>query len=251
MERQNLDSEKFSRDRLGDLDFWQPREGYRFSMDSVFLAEFAEPATGPVADLCSGCGVIGILLKARGLAGPFTAVELDEDLTACCRENYQSHRMPGLVLARDLSQPIPELAPGSFSMVVGNPPFTPQGGGRVPPDPSRARARHELSLRSDELWAVAARLLPIGGRLSFCCPPARLDVVFGELNAHALRPKRLRLVHGRDGKNASIALVEARKGGAPQLTVEPPLIVYGAGQEYTPETKAIYARLCGSGAWPA
>ena len=246
-----MDTNQFSRDRLGNLDFWQPRQGYRFSMDSVFLADFATPVKGMVADLGAGCGVVGILLKVKGLSGPFCAVEIDEDAAACCRENYQAHQMQGRVLSRDLSQPLAELEPGSFALVVSNPPFTPAGGGRVPPHPSRARARHELSLKSNDLWSAAARLLPKGGRLAFCCPPARLDVFFTELTAHRLRPKRLRLVHGREDKNASIALVEAAKDGGAQLTVEPPLIVYAEGQEYGPETKAIYFRLFGSEAWPA
>ena len=49
------------------------------------------------------------------------------------------------------------------------------------------------------------------------------------LGAAGLEPKRLRLVHGRQGKDASLALLEAKKGAAPGLRAEPPLLVYGQG----------------------
>ena len=57
-------------DRLGRHYLEQPAGGFRFAIDSVLLADFATPADGPVADLGSGCGVLCVLLAAKGLAGP-------------------------------------------------------------------------------------------------------------------------------------------------------------------------------------
>jgi len=65
------------------------------------------------------------------------------------------------------------------------------------------------------------------------------------LRAERLEPKRLRLVHGRKGRPASLALVEAVKEGKAELLVEPPLVAYGQGQTYSAEVQAIYGRLCG------
>ncbi len=232
-----------TRDGLGRFSLWQPRRGYRFSIDSVLLAAFATPSTGPVADLGAGCGVLCILLSARGLAGPFTAVEIDPLAAACCRANLTAAGLAGRVLEADISDHLEELKAGGFSLVVSNPPFTRAGHGRVSPRPQRARARQELALSAPRLWQEAARLLPRGGRLSLCWPPARLVEAMEELPRVGLMPKRLRLVHGRAGKPASLALLEAVRQGGRQLTVEPPLVVYEKGQEYSPEVKAIYAAL--------
>lgn len=242
---------EFTCDQLGRHRIWQPARGYRFSIDSVLLADFAPRVRGPVADLGAGCGVLCLLLAARGMKGPFTAVELDPLAAECCRRNFAQAGLEGVVLEQDLARPAPELSSGGFALVISNPPFTRRGHGRVPPDPARARARHELSLEAPVLWESAARLLPPGGRLALCCPPARLDEVLAGLAGARLRPKRLRLVHGRLERPASLALVEAAKDGRPQLTVEPPLVVYGRGQEYSPQTAAIYQRLCGPFSPPA
>lgn len=235
--------EGYSTDRLGRLCLRQPLEGYRFSIDSVLLAAFAPAAPGAVADLGAGCGLLCLLLAARGLAGPFCAVELDPAAAACCRHNFQNAGLAGQVLEHDLTRDHPALPAGGFGLVISNPPFGRPGQGRLPPHPGRAAARHELRLKAADLWARAARLLRPGGRLALCLPPRRLAESLAGLLEHKLTPKRLRLAHGRAGRPASLALIEAVKQGGPHLLVEPPLIVYGQGQSYTPEVAAIYASL--------
>jgi len=236
-------AEQVSRDQLGRYSLVQPKQGYRFSMNSVLLADFAPATSGPVADLGAGCGVLCLLLWGRGFAGPFTAVEIDPLAAACCRSNFAAAGVPGRVLEHDLNQDHRHLPAGGFRLVVSNPPFGRSGHGRLPPEPSRARARHELALEAKRLWSLAARLLPPRGRLVLCWPPARLPACLAGLAARRLAPKRLRLVHGRADLPAKLALIEAVKDGGPQLSVLPPLIVYAEGQRYSPEVAAIYARL--------
>lgn len=231
-------------DRLGRHHLEQPAQGFRFAMDSVLLAGFATPASGPVADLGAGCGVLCVLLAARGLAGPFHALEIDPLAAACCERNFARAGLEGRVLTHDLSQPHPDLKPNSFALVVSNPPFGQPGRGRLSPDPARARARHELALTAEDLWQRARELLIPGARLALCWPPSRLPDALGGLAAHGLAPRRLRLVHGRQELPAKIALIEAVKDGGEELGVEPPLIVYEQGQQYGPEVSAIYQRLC-------
>ncbi len=230
-------------DALGRHHLLQPKEGYRFSIDSVLLAGFAPRVSGPVADLGAGCGVLAVLLHARGLAGPFCCVEIDELAARCCGHNLARAGLEGRVLCQDLALPHPDLAAGSFALVISNPPFTKAGHGRVSPRASRARARQELALSAETLWRRAAELLERGGRLALCWPPARLVEALAGLEAAGLTPKRLRLVHGRAHKPASLSLIEAVKQGRPQLTVEPPLVVYAQGQAYTPEVQALYDSL--------
>ncbi len=235
--------EPITRDRLGPHTFLQPRRGYRFSIDSVLLAHFAPVVNGPVADLGAGCGVLSVLLHARGAAGPYTAVEIDPLAADCCRRNLAAAGVPGRVLTHDLRRPHPELKPGAFALVVTNPPFTKTGHGRLSPHPARARARQELDLPAKDLWRLAAELLPRGGRLALCWPPARLVEALAGLDALNLTPRRLRLVHGRATRPASLALIEAVKHAGAELNLEPPLVVYAQGQQYSPEVEAIYRSL--------
>ena len=230
-------------DALGRLCFRQPKDGYRFSIDSVLLADFASLSSGPIADLGAGCGVISVLLHNRGLTGPFFCVEIDTLAAECCRHNLSRAGAEGEVLRQDLDASHPQLKNGAFNLVVSNPPFTKAGHGRISPQPSRARARQELAMEAATLWQRAADLLCRGGRMALCWPPARLVEALSGLDAVGLRPQRLRLVHGRQGKPARLALIEAVKQSKTYLEVEPPLIVYAESQTYTPEVQDLYDSL--------
>ncbi len=238
-----LRPEDVTADTLGSYRFYQPRRGYRFSIDSVLLAFFASVVQGPVVDLGAGCGVLSVLLFSRGARGPFVAVEIDPLAAACCEANFSAAGVEGLVLNQDLLEDHPRLEAEAFSMVITNPPFGRKGHGRLPPDPARARARHELELSAPALWRRAAELLRPGGRLAFCWPPGRLVEALVTLKAVGLVPKRLRSVHGRVELGARVVLVEAIKGGGEGLEIAAPLVVYSSPGVYTPEVQAYYDSL--------
>jgi tRNA1Val (adenine37-N6)-methyltransferase len=50
---------------------------------------------------------------------------------------------------------------------------------------------------------------------------------------------KLRMVHGNDGAEARMVLLELAKGRKRDLEVLPPLFVYGEGNEYSDELKGI------------
>jgi HemK-like putative methylase len=105
----------------------QPERGYRFSIDSVILAGFAAPlCRGAVLDLGTGCGVL-LLLLSRLAPGMFTGtgVDLQEDLLDFARRNFRDNRPDGRLVASpgDFRGEIPGVEPGSFDLVVSNPPY--------------------------------------------------------------------------------------------------------------------------------
>lgn len=229
----------FTNDSLGSLNLKQPRNGYRFSIDSVLLAHFVSLRRGPVIDLGAGCGIITRLLARRGFTGPFTAVEINPQAFYCCQQNLAS--INARLLLHDARQPHQQLIPQSFSLLICNPPFALPGRGRISPNRDRADARHQLSFTMDDLWQAGERLLNTRGRLAFCLPPRLLDMAFSGMAQHGFYAKRLRLVHGRLQLPAKIALLEAVKGGGPELKVEPPLVLYqDINNRMTAELAAIY-----------
>ncbi len=79
----------------------QPRRGYRFSADAVALADFAQAgATDTVLDLCSGCGVIPILMWQRSPFRHGVGVELDAELATLARSNVTQFRLEDKITHR-------------------------------------------------------------------------------------------------------------------------------------------------------
>ncbi|MCK4910688.1 MAG: tRNA1(Val) (adenine(37)-N6)-methyltransferase [Thermodesulfovibrionales bacterium] len=229
-------------DTIKDICIRQRRDGYRFSMDAVFLASFVNArAPGRIADFGAGSGVVGLMLARRYPGAEVTLVELQEGLYALCKENISANGLEGRVKA--LCADIRKLG-GEFEgldLVVSNPPFRKPLSGRISQGREKAVARHELELTLPELVQSASRSLKPRGRFLMVYLPERLADVVAHCRGAGLEPKRLRFVHGRQGAEARMVLIEAVKQAKAALKVEPPLLVYeGRGQTYTAEVQAMY-----------
>lgn len=232
-----------TRDTLfgGRLSILQPRRGYRFSVDAPILAHFAAQAAEPLVDLGCGTGVVSLILAFKFGRGRITAVELQPRLAGLARRNAVDNGLEGRieVLQADLAD-LSALPPQQAASVVCNPPYRRLGSGRLNPDDEQALARHELRATLAQVAGAAAHLLKVRGRLYVVYPAVRLAALMATLKGCGLEPKRLRLVHSRAGEAAVLALVEALKGGGEGLRVEPPLYVYAALGEYTPEVSSYF-----------
>ena len=92
-----------------------------------------------------------------------------------------------------------------------------------------------------DVCAAAARLLRYGGCFAVVFRPDRLVDLTDTLRQNRLEPKRLRFVQHTAADAPSLLLLEARKGGRPGLTVEPPLLHYTDGAE-SAEWQRMYFR---------
>lgn len=104
----------------------------------------------------------------------------------------------------------------------------------------RAIARHELLCTFDDVVRAAARLLRPGGHFYLVHRPLRLPELITKLCRSGLEPKRMRLVYPHIDQAPNMVLLDCVRGGAPELRVEPPLIVYEKDGSYTPELLHIY-----------
>ncbi len=227
----------------GRLRVLQKREGYRLSMDPIFLAHFASPlGEGDSVDLGTGSGVIPMILALRGDAGRIVGVEMQEEIADMALRSIQINGLRDKVeiVCGDYRR-IQEFFPAqSFHHVLSNPPYHPAGSGRESPRPSRRLSRQEVAGSMERVVHAARYLLGTKGRLWLTYPPSRLVHLMDVLRAEGLEPKSLRMVHGRQDLPARMALVESVRGGREGLRVLPPLILYKEGNVYTDELEAIY-----------
>ena len=104
----------------------------------------------------------------------------------------------------------------------------------------RAIARHELLCTFEDVAGTAAKLLRPGGHFYLVHRPLRLPELITTLCGRGLEPKRMRLVYPHADQAPNMVLLDCVRGGAPELRVEPPLIVYEKDGTYTPELLQIY-----------
>lgn len=216
----------------------QPEHGFRFSIDALLLACFAAgPRHRNVIDLGTGCGVVGLgllLLEqekgGQGKSFSVLGVDNNREMIAAAEANaakldLEKRFTPTFGNVSDLRS-LPEFRPGTFDAALCNPPYRPAGHGRMPSDPDRQAAMFETATRMEAFLEAASLALATKGRLYLIHLPEHLPRLLDNLTDARLAPKRLRLVHPCHDKPASLLLLEARKGGKPSLSVEPPLLLY-------------------------
>lgn len=227
----------------GRLRILQKRSGYRFSMDPVLLVYFAGKLRGrKVIDLGTGCGLIPMILASRGDVPQALGLELQEELVEMARRSVQLNGLGDKVtiLQGDFRR-VRQIFPAqSFENVFSNPPYHDPAQGRRSPQPEKALSRHEQEGSIQELVEAARYLLSTKGRLWLTYSPSRLGPLLRALEAGGFAPRRLRFVHGRVELPARMCLLEAVRGGKGEMRVEPPLILYKQGRQYTRELEEAY-----------
>jgi len=237
-------STELTRDTLfeGHLILYQPREGYRFSIDALLLAGFITLRPGEKAlDLGAGCGVISLVLACRYPKSILAGLEIQTRLARCFARNIRENRLVQRVfpVLGDLRRP--PFRPGAFDVVFTNPPFRSPRAGRLSPNEEERLARHEILASLEDVLKAARVLLRERGRFFIIYPAHRLATLMAKAKGFRLEPKRLQVVHSYPGDEGRLVLLEAVKGGGEELRVLPPFFIYQhPGGPYTSEAEKLF-----------
>jgi tRNA1(Val) A37 N6-methylase TrmN6 len=200
---------------------------FPLSSDTAWLGAFVRLGrVKTVCDLGCGGGALSLQLLGRKPALRVSALDILPEAAEAAKYNLALNGFAPDVRCGDLRDWRNFFDPGSFDLVVSNPPYwdksAPAAGG------SRGTARQEKSTLP-ELCQAASGLLRQRGKLCLVYPPKRLGELICALSAEGLEPKRLRLVH-KDAFTAPCALLmESVKGGGKGMEILPPLL---SGEEF-------------------
>lgn len=224
----------------------QKSNSFRYGVDAVLLAEFADIRQGnSVIDLGTGTGIIPILIYARGKTSDITAVEIQQDIADMA---FRSIKLNGLeksikVLCMDLRDSPKLLGKARYDCVVTNPPYMKKECGINNPSETKAIARFEIMCSLEEILMTAKELLKPGGKLFMVHRTDRLADIIYEMRSNGIEPKRIRFVHPSADKRPNLLLIEGARGGNKELKFMDPLYIHDKNGEYTEEINRIYGRI--------
>ena len=221
----------------------QDPDRFCFGMDAVLLSGFVTVKRGEkVTDLCTGTGIIPLLLSAKTEASEIDGIEIQPEMADMARRSVMMNGLEDRVriVCGDLRKAGSAGERESRDVVTCNPPYMAAGSGIVNPEDVKALARHEVTCTLEDAVRETARLLRNGGRTAWVYRPNRLSELFACFRQYHLEPKRLKFVHPYLDREANMVLVEAVKGGGSFLKAEAPLVVFRKDGEYMPEIRDIY-----------
>jgi tRNA1Val (adenine37-N6)-methyltransferase len=224
---------------LFNLQLYQPRNGYRYSLDPLLLARFCPHIApgGSIADLGAGCGVVGLVLARINPDTSVLEVENNPDMADIAVKNALHNGLQKRVsiLTEDVVNLRKRLPDSTFDLVVSNPPFRTPRSGKVSPHPGRDAARHETTAGLADFLAMAKYLVKPSGRICFIHLPSRLPEFMALASQLKLCVLRLRMIHNNAASPSTMFMVELAKGRRSTPVVEPPLFVRDMNGEYTDE----------------
>lgn len=235
-------------ERLDDLQhsglrLIQHPDAFRFGTDSVLLADFAAPRrSDKTADLGCGTGAIAMLMAAHCPGLHVDAVEIQPEIADMARRSVLLNDMQARMTVHemDMREAWRTLGAEKFNVVVCNPPYGKKGGVLLSESETKRIARHEGDLTAEDVAYSASRLLKSGGKLCVVYPAERAFEMMRAMSLHRLAPKRIRTVHGVEGRAPRFVLLDGVKDGGEQLHWLEPLVLRDREGNFTAEWKRIY-----------
>lgn len=214
--------------QLNDMFIIQNTQEYCFTSDAVLLANFVRANSKDiVVDLCSGSGIVGILLSQKTSAKKIYLVEMqdhfvDMQTRTIKLNNLQDKVSPIHSKVQDICNFIPR---ESVSVVCCNPPYKQADKHKVSDKDSVAMCKYETELSLSELLKSASDLLKFGGKFYCIHQSNRLAEILCEMKKVNLEPKVVQFIFPKISLNSNVVLIEAKKCGNVGMTVKEPMIL--------------------------
>ena len=212
----------------------QAIDHYRFSIDSILLANFIQLKNyEKVIDLGTGSGVIPLLLygKKKGLS--IFGIELQKELADMAKKSVELNHLQNciIIMQEDLRKLKGIFRSGYFDVVVSNPPYISLGQGKVNPSDSQAIARHEIKCELEDIISISNHLLKNKGRIYLIYKSSKLNHLILTLKKYNIETKILQFIHSNFQEPANLVLVGGIKGGKEELKVKPPIFLHNHQKE--------------------
>lgn len=223
----------------------QDETQFCFGIDAVLLASFAAKeirADTRAIDLCSGNGIIPLLLCGTTKVKHIDAVEIQKGAASLAQDSVKLNCLEEKIeiTCADIKNIQSFFEKYSYETVTCNPPYAKETHGRESPVTAKAIARHEILCNLEDVIKSAEYLLKPNGKFFLIHRPERLSEIFALFSKYKMEPSVLRFIQPFADTEPTMVLIEARKNLKPNVKVLAPLIIYKDKGIYTEEVKSIY-----------
>ncbi len=223
----------------------QKKNGFKFGIDAVLLSDFAKDSTSKrTLDLCTGTGIIPLLLSAKTTTPEICGIEIQEEMANVAKRSVEYNKLDERIKIThgDLKDAFSIYGKCCFDKITCNPPYMKINGAVINEKDTLSIARHELMCSLEDVISISAGLLKVKGRFYMIHRPSRLSDIISLMRQYKLEPKKMRFVAPYINKEPNLVLIEAIKCGGAELKMLPTLYVYGENGEYSKEIDRIYGR---------
>ncbi len=208
-----------------NLSLIQKKDGLTFGTDALLLSAYISASGNKGLEIGGGTGVISMLLLTRGKINHADVVEVQADYAELISKNAELNNLSEKITS--VNKDIREFSTQfTYDIVYTNPPYMKTVSGKANQNDGKNAARHEIFGDIRDFCAAGKRLTRFGGIFAVVYRPDRLGDLLFAMKENLLEPKRITFVHADADAEASMVLIEARRGGGIGTYLTKPLLIY-------------------------
>lgn len=237
-------------ERIDDLEFEnlkiiQNPSLYSFSLDPIMLVNLSKvPKNAVVCDLCSGSGIVPILVAGKSKAKKIYAMEIQKELSNLAKKSITLNNLQDKIefINDEIANYPNYINNNSIDVVYCNPPYAKKGSAILGDNESRNLARIEITTTLSQVVEVASKMLKSGGVFYMIHKANRLQEIMTELNTRNLFAKEIIFFQSNKDAKFHLLFVKAVKDGNLTCEVLPPIIINNADGSMTDQVQSLYSK---------
>lgn len=206
---------------------YQSKDYFKFSLDSLLLANFVEFnfTDKQVLDLCTGNAPVPIILSENKKIKIY-GFELQKEIYELAVKSIKVNQINNVEIINDDVKNSLNYFPGNnFDIVTCNPPyFKYTKNSIINENEIKSIARHEIKITLEDIIKIATKQLKAKGKFYIVHRPDRLIEIINCLNKYNFGIKKLQFVYSSIDANSSMVLIKAKKDCKNDVKVLKPII---------------------------
>ena len=208
-----------------NMKIWQIEEGFKFSLDSLLLAEFVKAKNEDqiIIDFCTGNASVPLVLSSK-YQNKIYGFEIQEEIynlaISSIKDNKKEEQIK--IINDNVLNILSYFKEESIDIVTCNPPyFKYQKDSIINDNKIKSIARHEIEINLEEIIKMASTILKNKGSFYLIHRSERLEEISNMLNKYNLHLKKLVPIYTTNNKNSQMVLIQAVKNGKIGLKILP------------------------------
>jgi len=215
---------------------YQPKNGYCYNSDTLFLYDFISnfPIKKNVLEVGGGCGVLGLLL-ARDFKINLTIIEIQKIMSNFIEKNS---KINGIEMELINDNFLEYEFNKRFDYIVSNPPFynsTKQSDNEI-----IKIARYDENLPMKEFFEKVNSILTEQGEFIFCYEASRFDEIV-KILPKPLKIIDVKFVYPKKGKFANLVMIRSKRHAKSMIKFHTPIFNFN-GSDFSEEAKKVYKK---------
>ena len=210
-----------------DFKIYQNQNSFKFSIDSVLLAEFVNInyRAKNIIDLCTGNAPIPMILSTKFDKNIY-GVELQKEIYELGKKSIELNNINNINLINDNVKNIVNRFDFKFDIITCNPPyFKVDNNSIINENYSKAVARHELCITLEDIIFISSKIINFSGSLYLVHRCERFVEILELLKKYRFGLRRLQLVYDNENSDSCFLLIESKYNCKDDLKVMKPLYI--------------------------